>query len=287
MTLTNASAQRTGVPDAEALRADPIARLAGLPVSQVEVVASVGSTNHDLLQRPWERDLASPRVLVALDQTAGRGRRGRIWTSDPASSLTFSVSVEWAMPQAAPRLDGLSVRTGLAIAEHLGVEIPGLGLKWPNDLQRDGRKVAGLLLESRLQGDRVRVVAGLGVNLWLDPALQAGIDQPVGALFESRPTAAGRVRVLGGLIRAILGAYEASSQPDARSLAARWACWDVLRGNPVVILFEGRTLHAGTALGIDEDGALRLEEADGERRITSGEVSVRRQNPLQDGGDRQ
>ncbi len=284
MSLTNASAQRTDVPGSPMPRAVDIARLAGLRPDQVEVVARIDSTNQALLQRPWPPEPAEPCALVALHQTAGRGRRGRVWLSGPMHSLAVSVATEWSLPQGASRLEGLSVRTGVCLAERLSERVPDLSLKWPNDLQRGGRKVAGLLLESRLQADRVRVVAGLGVNLLTDPSVQASVDQPVGALFDDADALPSRESLLATIIGAMLGAFAESQRPAERPLPARWARFDALRGAEVAVSFDGHTLHTGEVLGVDHDGALRLMEAGGERRITSGEVSVRRVRPTTDRG---
>ena len=256
-----------------------IARVAGLAPDRVEVLDSVGSTNQWLLQQPWPEVAAASRLVLARRQTAGRGRRGRTWLSGGAQSLTLSAAFEMRLPDGAGRLSVLSVATGLAIAECLAGLTDGIGLKWPNDLQRHGRKVAGLLLESRVQAERVRVVAGLGLNLLPDPGLLERIDQPVGCLFDSPARMPDRTWLAGTLARVMIDVLEGAG---ILSLPPRWARFDVLAGDEVAILFDGTTVQTGTAAGIDEDGALRLFEGGAEHRICAGEVSVRRRASLAD-----
>lgn len=259
------------------LDAGRIARVAGLAPDRVELLESVGSTNQWLLQQPWPEVAAASRLVLARRQTAGRGRRGRTWLSGGAQSLTLSAAFEMRLPDGAGRLSVLSVASGLAIAECLAGLTDGIGLKWPNDLQRHGRKVAGLLLESRVQAERVRVVAGLGLNLLPDQDLLARIDQPVGCLFDSPARMPDRAWLAGTLARVMIDVLEGAG---ISSLPPRWARFDVLAGDEVAILFDGITVQTGTAAGIDDDGALRLLDGGAEHRICAGEVSVRRRASL-------
>lgn len=254
--------------------AGALAIAAGLPAARVQVVESIGSTNLALMQAPWGPALDGPRVLLTRRQTEGRGRRGRAWLSGGDESLTLSVSLELPLPDAAPRLAGLSVRAGIEVAECLAGLTGGLALKWPNDLQRHGRKVAGLLCESRLQADRVRVVAGLGVNLLPGSPLLDQVGQPAGSLFDASADLPDRWHLAGliaaALLRGIAGTDHRASLPE------RWAAFDALAGAPVEVLADGAPALAGIADGIEPDGALRLRVGGAVQCITVGEVSLRR-----------
>ena len=119
------------------------------PGFSVEVLAQIDSTNSELMRRARAGRL-EPVLLVAEQQTAGRGRLGRQWfsgteTSVAASSLTFSLG----LPLAPQNWSGLSLAVGLSIAQSLH---PDLRLKWPNDIWWHGRKLAGILLETASQG---------------------------------------------------------------------------------------------------------------------------------------
>ncbi len=255
-------------------RAQMLADAAGLATSRVQVVESLGSTNLALMQADWGPDPEGPRVLLTRQQTEGRGRRGRVWLSGGDESLTLSVSLELPLPDAGARLAGLSVRAGVEIAECLAGFTDGLALKWPNDLQRHGRKVAGLLCESRLQADRVRVVAGLGVNLLPAAGVLDRVGQPAGSLFDAPVDLPDRWRLAGllaaALLRGIAGSAGRPPLPD------RWAAFDALAGAAVAVLAEGAPALAGVADGIDPDGALRLRVGEAVQRISVGEVSLRR-----------
>ncbi|MCH2241528.1 MAG: biotin--[acetyl-CoA-carboxylase] ligase, partial [Aquabacterium sp.] len=147
---------------------------ARLPGISLEVLPSADSTNTRLLQRARAGD-ASPTALVAIEQTAGRGRQGRSWHARPGDALTFSLALPWS-PDAGDvaTLDGLSVAVGVAVAEALH---PGVRVKWPNDLWLHGPrgmpgKLGGVLIEVAPvaagpagQPAQRLVVIGVGLNV--------------------------------------------------------------------------------------------------------------------------
>ena len=114
-----------------------------------DFVAETGSTNADLLARAAASTsgLDGPVLLLAGSQTAGRGRAGRSWQSAPDASLTFSLA--WKFDRALPQLVGLPLAVGVAIAEALHACGLDARLKWPNDVLLDGRKLAGILIETQ------------------------------------------------------------------------------------------------------------------------------------------
>ena len=152
---------------------------------KVEAVATTGSTNADLMARARERAFRSPVLRVAGTQTGGRGRLGRRWL-DGGASLLFSLGLPWRKdPASTPEV---TLACGLAAAEALHARGIHVGLKWPNDLLLDGRKLAGILCEMAEDpaGGRSLII-GMGVNLILPAALRDGIDQPVAELAERVP----------------------------------------------------------------------------------------------------
>src|SRR5439155_10858783 len=146
------------------------ASAAGLPPDTARYVESTGSTNADLMAAA---DEGAPEwtVLVAGHQTAGRGRLGRVWEEPAASSLLVSILLRPSMPPDEVPLASLAA--GLAMAEAVGITAAGLlaRCEWPNDIVTgEGRKLAGVLVESRIEGDRLRhLVVGAGVNLTQSP----------------------------------------------------------------------------------------------------------------------
>jgi BirA family biotin operon repressor/biotin-[acetyl-CoA-carboxylase] ligase len=258
------------------LDAARVARLAGLPAAQVEVVDEVGSTNQALLGRPPGD---APAVLIALRQVAGRGRRGRAWIGDPRDGLAMSVSMSRPLVPGSPALTGLTPALGLALAQALVPCVPDLSLKWPNDLQRDGRKVAGMLVETRHAAGRERVVVGVGINLRVSDALARSVDQPIAGLLDALPEggagAPSREEIAGLVARALVDALGRFFRDGFADTARRWPRFDALAGRDVSVVDDGRILFAGRAEGIDETGALRVRTAERVVPVTIGDVSVR------------
>lgn len=261
-------------------------------MATLDVVASIDSTNSELLRRAAARDGAS--VLFAEQQTGGRGRHGRAWVSPPACNLYVSVARHFACDIA--RLGGLSLVVGVAVAEALlSLGLDAIALKWPNDLViADGaqlRKLGGVLIESggaRDSGEpiksgasgAIRAVIGLGLNVRMANAddnteASAAIDQPwtdigsqLGARTPSRNTIASAV--LDALLPA-LGVFE---RDGLAPTLQRYPHFDALRGQPLETRGGAEPL-LGIAEGLTDDGALRLRTASGEVLLRAGEVSVR------------
>lgn len=266
-----------------ALDADRIRAAAGCDALDVRTVEQTPSTNEVLMQQPFDAAPAPPVLLATLHQTAGRGRRGRAWICEPGRSLAFSVAFERFVTVEPPPA-GLSIVVGAAAAVALTPWAADLRLKWPNDLQRAGRKLGGILVETRRSlpspgvGVRPaieRIVVGIGINL-VAPRETQQFAQPACGLFEDGAIcddpAAPIGRVAGEVVRAV---DRFLAQGLGPSIAA-WRRFDALQGEPVVVLEGGRIVASGRALGIDENGALRLSGDRGIEVVRSGEVSVRR-----------
>jgi len=248
---------------------------------RVEVVDETGSTNADLTQAcraaTWDED--GVRVRVAYRQTAGRGRQGRPWQGQ--AGLTFSVAMPLALPPA--RLSGLSLAVGLAVAEALeqcdaalGARI---GLKWPNDLQIDGRKLAGILIESVPAGpQRLWAVIGIGLNLVRDARMEAALGRALAGVAEAMtPFDAQRdpTRILGAVLERLACMRTRFVADGFAPMAQAWSARDAYRDEPVRLLHDGAVLAEGVARVVDAEGHLLLETAAGLERIASGEVSLR------------
>jgi len=250
-----------------------------LPGFTVEILPSIDSTNTELMRRA-RAGRCEPTLLVAEQQTAGRGRLGRAWQSDVGASLMMSLG----LPLAPVDWSGLSLAVGVSVAESLQPVLPPLGaghparvnLKWPNDLWLSGdRKLGGILVETASfvapqQGANTAryVVVGIGINVL--PRSGEGMSMPPGSLQDvepglDAPTALLRIAPpLVAMLRAFEGYGFAPMQP-------RFAARDVLQGRPVQ-LSDGT---AGTAHGVGDDGALLVHTAGGMQAVTSSEISVR------------
>ncbi|MDQ3617282.1 MAG: biotin--[acetyl-CoA-carboxylase] ligase [Pseudomonadota bacterium] len=264
-----------------ALSSKTRARLAAL-----EVAWSIDSTNSELLRRAAaagsSRNDGRASVLLAERQTGGRGRRGRTWASPLAAHLYLSLARGFAGGLA--RLGGLSLVAGIAAVEALHtLGYHAVRLKWPNDLvvmQSDGlHKLGGLLVEGGGEhAGPVRAVVGLGLNVRMPAAYAERIDQPWCDLasMASAPALPSRDTIAAALLDHWLPALDQFDDAGLAPFLARYAAFDALDGQAVTV--QGDTSsHTGTALGLADDGALRVRLADGaERRFHSGEVSVRR-----------
>lgn len=259
---------------AQLLDAAAIAAAARLPAASVRVVAAIDSTNAELMRAQGGPDRA-PAVLIAARQSAGRGRRGRRWLTDPEAGLALSVRVERERRPGAPPLAGLPPAVGVALAEALSSEAGAISLKWPNDLYRSGRKFAGVLAESRSVGPMERVVVGVGLNWVLDAAAAGAIDQPATGLFEALPARAERERLAGRIAWALIAAVEAFFARGIGDTAERFARFDHLAGREVVVTEDGAEMLSGVAEGLDAAGALRVRVDGRIRAVAVGDVSVR------------
>jgi BirA family biotin operon repressor/biotin-[acetyl-CoA-carboxylase] ligase len=250
------------------MNAAAISALANCGVA-VEVVLETGSTNADLLARAPA--LAAPVLLVAESQTAGRGRAGRSWLSSAGNSLTFSLA--WRFEAGLPALTGLPLAVGVALAEtlaRLGVQVR---LKWPNDLLKDGDKLAGILIETVPAGAGVWAVTGIGLNLVMPDQLEREIGRPVAAApWLARMD---RDELMAAILDGLAGALREFERGGFAAFSARWNLLHAYQGETVVILDRGEVLHEGVAAGVDDTGRLLLDGADGRIAIAAGDVSLR------------
>lgn len=239
----------------------------------VKVVEETGSTNADLLANLPA--LTAPALLIARTQTAGRGRAGRSWLSAPGKALTFSLAWKFNVPVHA--LVGLPLAVGVALAEALAMFNISVRLKWPNDVLYQGKKLAGILIETvsagRVPHDASWAVIGIGINMAIDDKLAAQIGRPVAGI----PWMA---ELDQNMLMATLtsGLAEALVQFEHEGLAAftpRWNALHAYTGQPVVILDNGKLLHEGNAAGVDAMGRFMLDTASGRIAIMAGDVSLR------------
>lgn len=233
----------------------------------VDVVDACASTNAELMRRA-EAGAPSGSALAAHRQTAGRGRMGRSWFSAPGASLTFSLLWRFA-PGTLPH--GLSLAVGVALAEALeGLGVDSLRLKWPNDLLRDGRKLAGVLVEL-VPGTPHAAVIGIGLNLRLPAAMPDDVRAASAALDDEIEPAV----VLATLLAALQDVLDAFAAGGFEALRARWLAHCGHLDAMVSVLSEFAPPLVGRCVGIDVDGALMIETPVGVQRVLSGEVSLR------------
>ncbi len=229
-----------------------------------------------------ERRLAAgdpvPLVILAREQTQGRGRRGRVWHSPPNGNLYATFVFRPRLEPA--RLQDFTLWMGLNLCE-LVANFTKLtpGLKWPNDLHLDGRKAGGLLTEARVDADQVRdLVFGVGLNVNGRSAdLPPGLQRTAISLADAVGAPLDLNRLAAALISRVLSAYAAFEDGSHRAdFAGLWHRFDVLRGQPVTVT-QGTRAVSGTAAGIDDEGSLLLRLPGGRtERFRAGEVTLSR-----------
>ncbi len=256
-----------------------------LPGFTVEVLPEIDSSNTELMRRfkgsPGTPPRPEPTLLVAEQQTAGRGRLGRSWQSRRGDSLTFSIG----LPLQPADWSGLSLVVGISVAESLDPHNTGIRLKWPNDLwltsSTGDRKLGGILVETA-SWDGVRyVVIGVGINIrnmgdMAKTPAAAGLAPAAvapGCLQDLHPgldAAAALLQIAAPLVQAV----QAFEQFGFAPFQARFAARDALAGRSVQLSGPAEGSH-GTAHGVGENGALLVHTAAGMKEITSSEISVR------------
>lgn len=232
----------------------------------LQVLAECDSTNLQLLALA-KSGAPAGTLLLAERQTAGRGRRGRHWHQGP-QSLAFSLL--WRLPTERPPA-GLSLAVGVAIAEALPVNAQ---LKWPNDVLLEGRKVAGILIESAgTQAAGTRYVIGIGINLGATDTLPAD----VAALATGIP-AYDRLHLLARVLDRLVVTLDEFTAHGFPPLQSRWQLRNAYQDQAVNLFFaDGDDPVQGICRGVDANGELLLETATCLQTIASGEVSLRLQ----------
>lgn len=251
-------------PDADPVVPALISPLLTPPINgPVRWSASTGSTNDDVAAAA--RAGAPEGLVLGADvQTAGRGRRGRPWTSGPHDSLTFSVLLR---PAVAP-IDGalLPLVVAVAVAETFA---PHAQIIWPNDIVVDGRKVCGILCESSLdEGGIAWAVVGIGVNVHAAPPLD-GSRWQAGAIGEL--LGMNRPQLLAAILASLARRYREWVENGPDGIVARYREMDGLAGRQVSVETADGDLTA-TAEGIDTLGRLVVRTGDTTRALGSGEV---------------
>lgn len=241
-------------------------------VSALDVAWSLDSTNSELLRR--KAPAQGAEVLLAEQQTGGRGRRGRHWASPIAANLYLSVSRQFSGGLA--RLGGLSLVVGVAVAEALRqAGFASVGVKWPNDLLADDRKLGGILVEGGGEhGGPVRAVIGIGINVRMPDAAAASIDQAWTDLATLVGAAPSRNALAAGLLDALLPALDLFDAEGLPPFLARYAALDALAGRAITVHGPQGDAH-GIADGIGDDGALQVRIGAVRRQVHAGDVSVR------------
>jgi BirA family transcriptional regulator, biotin operon repressor / biotin---[acetyl-CoA-carboxylase] ligase len=234
-----------------------------LPDWRVTRHASLPSTSDVILARIRAGEAQPGEVVAAAVQTAGRGRQGRRWVSEPGGLWLTAALPVGGLPLGQPALVA-----AVAACEAVRVWVPEAGLKWPNDLNVRDRKVGGILVE-RLSPAELAAV-GIGINVTGCPALDGEPSAQPAALAEFAETPVTPDDLLPVLLEALRRRWEEWHRGGWPTLREAWRRMDAARGRAVRVVPPGID---GRAEGIDDDGALRVRRPDGSVLVaTVGEV---------------
>lgn len=244
-------------------------------ITRIECFAYISSTN-DYLMSSARNDLCIKSGTVCLTelQTAGRGRRGKKWSSPAGKNLYLSAY--WHLPLRREGVAGFSLALGVAVADALEqVGLLDIQLKWPNDIFWQGQKLGGILVDASVTAHGyMHVVVGLGLNVKFISHTGSDIDQPWTDLETALGRAVDRCQLVAQLLTAISHAVMAYWHHGLTPFHAQWTARDALAGKPILATSPERTL-LGVARGLDDIGALLLDTGDAVIRLFTEEVSIR------------
>lgn len=239
----------------------------------LNVLNAVDSTNS------WLSAQSSryPAVCLAEMQSGGRGRRGRKWVSPYAANLYLSMG--WQFDDVPPGFTALGMVAAIAsVRALLALRIPGVGIKWPNDLLVNGKKLGGILVD--IQGEppnRIRTVVGIGINVKMPKHAASHIEQPWTDLATLvRDEMPQRNYVAAAVIGELAAALQTFSTRGFGAFVDDWRSMDLTAGKPVQLYHQHQVIN-GKAAGVDQDGALLMQTETGIRRFVSGDLSLRLQ----------
>ena len=255
----------------------------------LERITETKSTNDDLLARWRSGDLIDPVARIARTQTAGKGRAGRSWLATPEDSLCFSLA--FPFKRAPAELSGLSLLVGLAVITGIAqacnlseteLQQAGLSLKWPNDLLLNNAKLGGILIEGgqAKPDEPTWMIIGIGINLRNAQAIESNLTGglKVGSLAQLTDSLPDIEYLWLKLIAALENCLSEFDVNGFELYQERWMKWDAYQGQSVCISGLGKDPMYGIAIGVNEKGALLLQQESKTVAIHAGDVSLRIQS---------
>lgn len=237
---------------------------------------SVDSTNH-IAKALAYHGASDGTIVVAEEQTGGRGRRERSFYSPRGKGIWFSVVLRpKILPKDAPQL---TLMVAVAVAEALNRFNLKLGIKWPNDLLFDGRKIVGILTEMTGEIGRITyVVVGVGINVNIArDEFPEELQAVAASLSEMSGEELSRVKIFRAVLEELDKLYREVNENGFGEILNRWRRYNVTLGKKVRVIaaVEGGENFDGMAVDLNGDGALVVETVDGKRTVYAGDVSIR------------
>lgn len=247
--------------------------LADLPIPEIHYYDTIGSTNAEALI--WaEAGAADGSLVIADQQTKGRGRLGRAWVTNPGAALAFSIILKPSVDEI-DHLELFSPLAGLAVCLALqNLHLPA-EIKWPNDVLLARRKTCGILAESAWQGDQPQaVVVGIGINVApssVPPA--AEVMFPATCVEEHLDEPVDRLELLQSVLKSF---FVWRQHIGSAGFIQAWESRLAFKGEQVTLKNSGGQGFSGTLAGVDTHGNLRVQMDDGTQKLVSvGDVHLR------------
>ena len=240
---------------------------------QTALLNECPSSNDCVLEKAKQSPQAAHRALVvAHQQSCGRGRQGKSWQNRLGECLMFSLG--WAFERPQHELGALALVAALACRQALHKLGVHAQIKWPNDLVMGADKLGGILIETVRSGGRSVAVIGIGINFVL-PKEVAQAASVQAALVAERKAAVSAEALLDALLAELAALLPVFEAQGFAPMLADYQAANRDQGRPVRLLQHGQTVHEGVVAGVTEAGALRLLTEEGERIVVSGEISLR------------
>lgn len=236
----------------------------------------IDSTN-DELKRMAAGGACEGTVVIARSQTNGRGRRGRQWQSDADVGIYMSVLLR---PELAPTaVQSITLAASSAVCKVLEKYVPDkLGIKWPNDILINNRKVCGILTEMTAEPDKVQaIILGIGLNVWhTEDDFNGELKETATSLMLNTEREISRSLLVSEILQELEDLYlNFIEKGNGAKFMDIWRSFSITVGRDIIV-FEGKNKWQAKALDVLDDGRLLVETPDGQRRtILSGEISIR------------
>ncbi len=237
-----------------------------------EYFESMRSSNEYLLALPGS---LHGRICICDHQTHGKGRMGKQWHASPGDNLMFSLG--WALP--GPLSAEVSLVVGVALVDALSkLGLEDVGLKWPNDVLHKDRKLAGVLVESRISGSRAELVIGVGLNVRQQAEDMNVVEQSWTDLMQMGLREVDRQQILTNMLIELAHRLEQLKTQGFAPIRNDWLACHVHQGVTMKYSYRGEE-RIGKVVGLDNTGALLFESKGQQMAVNSGEVNCLRALP--------
>jgi BirA family biotin operon repressor/biotin-[acetyl-CoA-carboxylase] ligase len=249
--------------------------LEGLPLGELYLYQELGSTNQ-VAEELIHQDAPNFSLIVANSQTAGKGRTGRTWITNPGVALAFSLII---YPENSlindNQLERLSGLGALAVADALNQKL-GLDpqIKWPNDVLVGGKKVSGVLVDLHWSGSELHsVVIGIGINVHEGSVPESQLNFPAASLDDFLDPPTSRLDLMISVLQSLLTWY---SRIRSNLYLPAWEGYLAYKGEQVSLLSGDKVIDQGFLVGLSDDGSLVISSETGQDRIyRTGEIHMR------------